>query len=113
MNKDSYYFKFFVNLLFLLYIVTYVKLLYVNPKYLMMMNFYLKLFLGVMLVLFFNPNKKVRVFSRNTFNLSKSMLFSMTYSAGFIILFSVGLDKYFEKTLSYYNIVKDRLNYFF
>lgn len=82
-----------------LYIITFFGLWNEAPIYLTQLNYYLKLFVSITLVVLFNP-----LFGTKTFN---SFHRRIAFSAGFILLTSMTLTGIKNQVLNTYNLILD------
>jgi hypothetical protein len=106
MKNDLFYFTLFSYLILILYVVVYIGIIQINVKYIDTMHYYLNLFLSSMLILFFNPNANIREFTKNRLHLSNKMIYGMIHSAGWIILFDIGLHTIFMNINSTYDFIR-------
>ena len=84
-----------------LYIVAFIGLSFNAPKYLLLLQEIMKIYISIILILRFNPYYKIE-FNKNNYEFDRKLAFS----SGVFLLLTTGITTYIRSFLDKINIIK-------
>lgn len=95
MEKDLFIYSTLNRVILFLYILMYIGLWTLDVIYLETFHYYIQLFVGIVFMTIYNPNKKISDYFKKTFNLSKTLKRHIIYTTGITLILNIGLSTFF------------------
>lgn len=98
-HQKLYYLLSYLTII--LYVIAFIGLSFNAPKYLLLLQEIMKIYISIILILRFNPYYKIE-FNKNNYEFDRKLAFS----SGIFLLLTTGVTTYIRSILDKINIIK-------